>query len=89
MLTTKLSTKVNLDNGWLEIATEDLECCVNLQLDQLISTEIKILDTHYVLILTLKNSIQLIVKSNNRTEVYQIMNNINELKRKLSNRGQL
>ena len=89
MLVTKLNTKVNLDNGWLEIATEDLECCVNLQLDQLVSTEIKVLDVCYGLKLTLKNSTQLTVKSDNRTEVYQIMNLINDLKRKLSNRGQL
>ena len=89
MLVTKISSKVKLDNGWLEIATEDLECCINLQLDQLVSTEIKMLDTYYGLRLTLKNSTQLTVKSDNRTEVYQIMNLINELKRKLSNRGQL
>ena len=89
MLVTKINSKVKLDNGWLEIATEDLECCINLQLDQLVSTEIKMLDTYYGLRLTLKNSTQLTVKSDNRTEVYQIMNLINELKRKLSNRGQL
>ena len=83
-----IKTRVNLDNGWLEIATENLECCVNLQLDQLISTEIKMLDTCYALRLTLKNSIQLTVKSNNTAEVFQIMNLINDLKRKLSNRGQ-
>jgi len=84
-----IKTRVELINGWLEIATEDLECCVNLQLNKLVCVEYKVLDTYYALKLTLENSIQLFVKSNNNAEIFQIINLINDLKRKPSNRGQL